>query len=90
MIDVAGVRQLIAYQRDLADTLAALCDEVERLRAAQPVPVVRVVHVLKYGVALCGAGTPIQWPADDRWIADRDPDAVDEATCVPCRAAANL
>lgn len=26
------------------------------------------VHILRWGLALCGAGMPLDWPQGDRWV----------------------
>lgn len=28
----------------------------------------RVVHILKYGLAMCGLGPPEKWPTAHRWV----------------------
>jgi hypothetical protein len=43
------------------------------------------VHVLKAGLAVCGAGAPIYWPKDDTWVSVLDPEREQHATCVECR-----
>lgn len=43
-----------------------------------------VVHTLKYGLALCGAGDPSSWPTGVRWISFRDADASALTTCPAC------
>lgn len=34
----------------------------------------RIIHILKYGLALCGAGPPERWPTAHRWIGFEDYD----------------
>lgn len=46
-----------------------------------------VVHVLKHGLALCGAGAPSAWPAGSRWVSFQDPEASTLTTCPACLAA---
>lgn len=31
--------------------------------------IVRIIHLLRYGLALCGAGTPTMWHTAHRWLA---------------------
>ncbi len=40
------------------------------------------VHVLVAGRALCGAGSPDLWLADDRWVNEWE---ADKATCQKCQ-----
>ena len=50
------------------------------------------VHILKSGLAKCGAGMPINWPHGDRWVSFQDPALTDVgvATCPTCRAVHGL
>lgn len=41
------------------------------------------VHILRQGLALCGAGTPSQWPSSHLWIGYLDPGA-HLANCTAC------
>lgn len=43
------------------------------------------VHFLSAGAALCGAGAPLDWPADDRFVSHEN-GSVDDVTCPTCRA----
>lgn len=44
------------------------------------------VHILKHGLALCGAGAPSSWPGD-RWESFKDTTLEADATCPTCRLA---
>ena len=44
------------------------------------------VHILKHGLALCGAGMPSAWPGD-RWISFLDTKIEADAPCSACRSA---
>ena len=45
------------------------------------------IHALKHGLALCGAGRPVDWPEGDRWVSYEDHDAREQATCPACLSA---
>jgi hypothetical protein len=47
------------------------------------------VHVLRHGLALCGAGVPASWPAGDRWVSEGDNVHAD-ASCLDCIAAVGV
>ena len=32
----------------------------------------RIVHILKYGLAMCGKGPPEKWPSAHRWLSEED------------------
>ena len=42
------------------------------------------VHILKYGLALCGAGMPNTWPDSDRWVGFLDTAKHHEVDCHGC------
>jgi len=44
-----------------------------------------MIHILKEGLALCGAGAPLDWPAGDRWVAFNED--LSKATCRGCMSA---
>jgi hypothetical protein len=60
---------------------------VEALNLSNP-----VVHILKAGTALCGAGVPESWPPGTRWIGYDLPKRSIEprATCNGCRVVQGL
>lgn len=43
-----------------------------------------MIHILKRGLAFCGAGRPSDWPAGDRWVAFDDVAVRELATCPEC------
>lgn len=43
-----------------------------------------MIHILKRGLAFCGAGRPSDWPAGDRWVAFDDAAVRELATCPEC------
>ena len=46
-----------------------------------------VVHVLRYGRALCGQpGLPVDWPAGHCWISFEDTKIASAVTCAKCKA----
>lgn len=49
------------------------------------------VHILRSGLAECGAGSPRSWPEADRWVPyDSPEDVLTLATCPGCRGKAAL
>lgn len=60
--------------------------EAMRVWGAELVEPPAVVHILRGGVAECGAGFPSAWGPRDRWVAFHDAALLGEATCPGCKA----
>lgn len=46
-----------------------------------------MVHALKHGLALCGAGAPSSWPDGVRWVSFQDRNVLTFTTCRACHDA---
>lgn len=76
------------YGGSVAEVLRAGIAALERehksaLHRRADAPVMGVIHILHTGLALCGAGMPLDWPGSDRWVRIQE----DGATCAPCVSA---